>query len=204
MAWAWLSSIPAPINAMLPAPIDHLVGGDPNPYTFARNPLRRGHQWHQKFDWNALPYNVAAAFSGFLSVGRGGIQPYAVPIYGYRKKRGSKTGTVTLNGAHAAGAENLDITGGSGTFSVGDWFHIYSGTDPWAHVCFSAESGGVISINPPLRMDFAGGAPLHHIDEGYILDTMELPPAFDMPVIEVSSNPRYSRPFSVEFVTALP
>lgn len=178
-----------------------MVGQEPNPYTFARNPLRRAHQWHVVLEYNAMTYSHAAAFVGHLSRGHGGENTFQVPVFAYGAARGSKSGSVTLSGSHAAGLETATITGGTGTFATGDWFHLVHSGVHYAYVCEAAEAGGVVSINPPIRATLATGTALGLLSAGDVIDTMELPPDFDVPTVEAVAL--YGHPFTVEFLTAL-
>ena len=143
------------------------VIGDPNPYHGARNIMNRWHQWHVMMDWPAIRYNEALRAAAHFARSRGGVSIFKIPLFSYRAKRGTKTGTVTLNGAHTVGAVSLTITGGSGQLLAGDWISINQTTNvPRAYLVTSSETGGVIGIVPGLRAAEAGGGTVTHFATG--------------------------------------
>lgn len=129
---------------------------------------------------------------------------FQIPIFSYREKRGSKAGTVTMSGAHAAGATSLTVTGGTGTFSRGDWIQIArSATHPIAHVVTATEVAGVVPIYPGLRIAKSNGDTVRHLGDGTIHDTMELAGDPEFAMSMPSPAPGFFQPFALEFVTAL-
>lgn len=180
------------------------VVGEENPYHGAREVMVRWHQWHAFIQWNHTAYTDYLGMFGHFADSRGGLTLYQIPIFSYRTARGSKAGSVTLSGAHAAGLTSLTITGGSGSFLRGDWIQIGQATDvPRAYVITSSEAGGVIQIEPPLRAAEISGVNVHHLGTvAQILDTMELAdPDFAMSM--PAPSPGYFQPFALEFVSAL-
>ena len=168
--------------------------------------MHRWHQWHVYLQWNNTTADDYWGLFGHFNSSRGGQTLFQIPIFSYRDKRGTKSGTVNLSGAHAAGVTSLTITGGTGTFLRGDWvqFTVVSGV-PYAHVITSSESGGVITINPGLRAALSGSQVHHFGGGGFLYDTMELPAETDfaasMPSPQVDGG--YFQPFAIELVTAL-
>lgn len=188
------------------SPLDTVVGPT-SPYTGAREVMHRWHQWHVIITWNYLRHTDGHFLMSHLNRGRGGIVLYQVPLFNYRQLRGTKSGAVTLSGAHPAGATSIAITGGSGQLLSGDWIHINDGADtPQAYQVVSSESAGVIGIIPGLRVAHTSGQGVAHLQSvsgGYIKDTMELASDPGMPSMVPSPSPGYFAPFTVEFVTAL-
>lgn len=202
---AWPTTIRPEPHEFLIKPIETVVGPT-SPYTGAREVMHRYHQWHVLMTFNHTEYFDYWGLFATLNTSRGGRTIFQVPLFSYQTQRGSKTGSVTLNGAHAAGVTSLAITGGSGTLLRGDWIQILQATDvPRAYVITSSEAGGAIGINPGLRVAHSGGAAIHYlatVPDGFIKETMELAdPEFarSMP----SPSPGYFQPFAVEFVSAL-
>jgi hypothetical protein len=202
----WPGSAPMPVRQSVSPAWDSIR--PQSPFTGSVEPAIRFHQWRARCSWNALPIDGAQSLSSHFGKSRAGETVYKIPIMLGRRKRGSKTGSVTLSGSHAAGVRNLTITGGGGTFNGGDWIWINQTTNvPFAYLVTTAESGGVIGINPGLRgrTSYGGGTIVHHIgNDSEIYDTMEL--ASDAPefmTVEVGPTPYYTQPWEAEFVTAL-
>ena len=141
----------------------YVAVNDASPFTGSKSVMLRYQQWHVYLQWNNTTGNDYWGVFGHFAASDGGRVIFQIPIFGYRAKRGTKSGTVNLSGAHSAGATSLTITGGTGTFLRGDWvqFNQVSGV-PRAHVITSSESGGVILIRPGLRADaqWLAGTPL--------------------------------------------
>jgi len=180
--------------------------GPTSPSTGAREVMLRWHQWHMLMQFNHTDHDDHWGLFGTLATSDGGRVIFQVPIFSYRAMRGTKSGAVTLSGAHTVGATSLTITGGTGTLLRGDWIQIAQATDvPRAYVITSSETGGVIGIRPGLRVAHSGGAVVHHLQsvpDGFIKDTMELMDpefALSMP----SPMPGFFQPFALEFMTAL-
>jgi hypothetical protein len=180
------------------------VVGEQNPYHGAREVMLRWHQWHAFIQWNHTTYSDYLGMFGHFADSDGGIVIYQIPIFSYRTPRGSKAGSVTLSGAHAAGLTSLTITGGSGVLLRGDWIQIGEGSGvPRAYVITSSEAGGVIQISPALRGAETGGVNVHHLGTvTQILDSMELTDP-DFAASMPSPSPGYFQPFALEFVSAL-
>jgi hypothetical protein len=110
----------------------------------------------------------AGIYEAMLLQLRGGVNHLAVHDFVRAAPQGSMRGTMTLNGAHAAGVAALSVTAGAGqasrTLLAGDWLQLGTGlgTSQLVKVMAAATSdaGGVIAltIEPPLRIGFAGGA----------------------------------------------
>jgi hypothetical protein len=184
-------------------PRDFVIG-DQSPFTGSREVMHRYHQWHAILTWNHLKnFDYWRLFAHFCASDGGRIL-FQIPIFGYRAKVGTKTGTVNLSGAHSAGATSLTITGGSGQLLRGDWvqFNPFSGV-PYAHIVTSSESGGVIQIRPGLREALTGSQVHHFGGGGYLFDTMELPPDPSFASAMPSPLPGLFQPFTIELVTAL-
>jgi hypothetical protein len=205
-AIAWpTSGFPNPMSFRI-SPLERVVGSEENPYTGARTILHRWHKWHLLMRWNHTVYGDLLGLMGHFNQGRGGIGIFQVPLLFYRTQRGTRSGSVTLSGAHAAGATSLTLAGGSGTLLRGDWIQIFHSTDvPYAYNVVSSETAGVIKINPGLRLAHSGGTAVYHLASvagGTIKDTMELAdPEFaeSMP----APAPGQFQPFALELVTAL-
>lgn len=181
------------------------VVGEQNPYHGAREVMLRWHQWHAFIQWNHTTYSDYLGMFGHFADSSGGIVIYQIPIFSYRTQRGSKAGSVTLSGAHAAGLTSLTITGGSGVFLRGDWIQFdEGGTVPRAYVITSSETGGVIQISPPLRIGHSGGLAVKYLDGTItqIIDSMELADP-DFAASMPSPSPGFFQPFALEFMSAL-
>ena len=206
MAIAWPSSGIVEPHEFRISPLVATVGGEPNPYHGGRAPLERFHQWHVLITWNYTDQRDYIATFGHFAVYDGGENTFQIPLFHYRTMRGTKTGGVSLSGAHAAGVKSLSTSGGSGALQRGNWIQISSSTNvPRAYVVTAGEVSGVISIRPGLRVAHSSGAVVHHLQsspDGFIKDSMELAdPEFAMSM--PSPSPGYFQPFALEFTTAL-
>ena len=201
MALTWPTNFDNPPSFRV-SPIHEGVR-DQSPFTFAREVMPRVTLWHVEMEWLALPMDEYLAATAYFTRGDGGETLFQVPILASRVRRGSKSGTVTLNGAHGAGVSTLAITGGSGLFLQGDWFSIGTAANtPHAYLVVSSEAANAIQIKPGLRIAQSTGTQL--VISSPIFDTMELAtptPTFAM--IEVQPTPRYSHSLALEFVTAI-
>lgn len=116
----------------------------------------------------ALPLDEAARWESMLLQLRGGVNHLAAADPARKTPRGTMRGTLTLSGAHSAGAALITVTGGAGqaftTLLAGDWLQIGAGlgTSQLVKVMAAGEanSSGVIvlSVEPTLRVAFASGA----------------------------------------------
>jgi hypothetical protein len=110
----------------------------------------------------------AGQYEAMLLKLRGGVNHLALADPVRPAPQGTMRGTLTLNGAHSAGAVALSITGGAGqaatTLLPGDWLQLGSGigTSQLVKVVDggTANGSGVVAVNvePPLRVAFSGGA----------------------------------------------
>lgn len=202
MALAWPTNFPNALRFRVQPMWDSTIG-DQSPWTGSKEVLPKYGQWHVEMSWLSMPIDEYLAATAFFSRSRGGQNLYQVPILASRARRGNKSGSVTLSGAHAAGALNLTITGGSGTLLAGDWVSLNTAAaTPHAYLVVSSESGGIVGIEPGLRIALISGTAV--TVTGVVSDTMELAtPTPSFAEIEVQSPPVYSYPFAVEFVTAI-
>jgi hypothetical protein len=209
MAAAWPLTIPAParfsINPM------NVVVGTANPFSGAREIMPRYHRWHVYMEWNAVSLATQQAVMTHFTTYASGATPFSVPLFNYRAKIGTKSGTTTFNGNHAAGDTTIDLTGGTGLLAAGDWVQIAHGgaADPYAYLVVSPEASGNFVIMPALRDDKLNGDSIGKIGTGtanLIHDTMEFPEGFepDFGALEVATPvPLWGNSFALEFVTAL-
>lgn len=115
----------------------------------------------------ALQFAQAAQWEAVILQLRGGVNHLAVPDPVRQVPQGTMRGTLTLNGAHSAGAVALSVTGGAGqastTLKAGDWLQIGTGVGTSQLVKVMADTtangSGVIAltVEPPLRTAFSGG-----------------------------------------------
>lgn len=116
----------------------------------------------------ALTFAQAAQWESMLLQLRGGVNHLAMADPVRRVPRGTMRGTLTLNGSHSAGAVALSVTGGVGqagtTLLASDWLQLGSGlgTSQLVKVMADATANGsgviALTVEPPLRTAFAGGA----------------------------------------------
>lgn len=186
--------------------LDTVAIGEESPFTGAREVMLRWQVWRLEMRWIDQPYLDNLQLEAAFSRSDGGGIIFQVPIFRYPRMRGSKTGGVSLSGAHAAGATSLTITGGSGTLLQGDWVQILQATDvPRAYRVTSSESGGVIGIRPGLRVAHSSGAVVHHlasVPDGWIKDTMQLDTPDIGALVDVGNN-QTAGPLALEWSSAL-
>lgn len=115
----------------------------------------------------ALPLAQASQWDAMLLQLRGGINHLAFSDPVRKYPRGTMRGTLTLNGAHSAGAVSVSVTGGGGQASTtllsGDWLQIGTGlgTSQLVKVVADATANGsgviALTVEPPLRTAFSSG-----------------------------------------------
>lgn len=71
--------------------------------------------------------------------------------------RGTMTGSVTLSGAHAANTTTITVTGGTGSWAVGDWIQLGSTSSAKLHKITQVNSATSYEVFPLLRSAYAGG-----------------------------------------------
>ena len=74
--------------------------------------------------------------------------------------RGTMTGSVTLSGAHAANTTTITVTGGTGSWAVGDWIQLGATTSAKLHKITQVNSppnATSYEVFPLLRSAYAGG-----------------------------------------------
>ena len=93
---------------------------------------------------------------GFLLMAARGtfyFRDYANPT-----TRGTMTGAVTLNGAHVANTTTLTVTGGTGSWAVGDWIQLGSTTSAKLHKITQVNSSTSYEVFPLLRAAYSGAS----------------------------------------------
>jgi hypothetical protein len=70
--------------------------------------------------------------------------------------RGTMTGSVTLSGAHAANTTTITVTGGTGSWAVGDWIQLGATTSAKLHKITQVNSATSYEVFPLLRSAYAG------------------------------------------------
>jgi hypothetical protein len=109
----------------------------------------------------------AAQWESMLLQLRGGVNHLSAWDVVRTVPQGTMRGTLTLSGAHSAGAVSLSVTGGAGqantTMKASDWLQIGSGlgTSQLVKVMADATANGsgviALTIEPPLRTAFSSG-----------------------------------------------
>jgi hypothetical protein len=92
---------------------------------------------------------------GFLLMAARGtfyFRDYANPT-----TRGTMTGSVTLSGAHAANTTTITVTGGAGSWAVGDWIQLGATTSAKLHKITQVNSATSYEVFPLLRTAYSGG-----------------------------------------------
>ena len=117
---------------------------------------------------DAFTLAQAGAYEAVLLQLRGGVNHLSMYDPVRTAPAGTLRGTLTLNGAHSAGAVTLSITCGLGqagyTLKAGDWLQIGSGLGTSQLVKVMADAtangSGIIAptVEPPLRTAFSTGA----------------------------------------------
>lgn len=115
----------------------------------------------------AIAIEEASIWEAMLLQLRGGVNHLALHDRHRPAPLGTMRGTLTLSGAHSAGAVAVAVTGGAGqaskTLTIGDWLQIGAGIGTSQLVKLmanaTANGSGVISltVEPPLRIAFSGG-----------------------------------------------
>lgn len=116
----------------------------------------------------ALLLPQAAQWEAMLLQLRGGVNHLSVYDPVRQVPQGSMRGTLTLSGAHSAGAVALTVTGGAGqagtTMKTADWLQVGTGlgTSQLVKVMADATANGsgviALTVEPPLRTAFSSGA----------------------------------------------
>lgn len=115
----------------------------------------------------ALPVAQAAAWQVLLLQLRGKVNHLAAWCPGQQAPRGTLRGSIQILGTHAAGATTLSIGGtATGTLAAGDFLQVGTGLGTSQLVMVTADmatdgtGAGSVSIEPPLRQQYAGGTPV--------------------------------------------
>lgn len=106
----------------------------------------------------------AGLWEAMLSQLRGGVNVLAAWDVNKPAPLGTARGTPTLSAIAAAGATSISVTGFSanGTLLAGDWLQIGAGVGSSqlvkvvADVTLNGTGAGTVTIEPPLRQQFAG------------------------------------------------
>ncbi len=77
--------------------------------------------------------------------------------YANATTRGTMTGSVTLSGAHAANTTTITVTGGTGSWAVGDWIQLGATSSAKLHKITQVNSATSYEVFPLLRTAYAGG-----------------------------------------------
>ena len=117
---------------------------------------------------SALPLAQAAVWEALVLQLRGGVNHLSAWDVVRPQPLGTMRGTMTINGAHSAGATAVSVTAGAGqaskTLLAGDWLQLGSGlgTSQLVKVMAAATANGsgviALTVEPPLRIAFSGGA----------------------------------------------
>lgn len=115
----------------------------------------------------AIAIEEASIWEAMLLQLRGGVNHLALHDRHRPAPLGTMRGTMTLSGAHSAGAVAVTVTAGAGqasrTLLTGDWLQIGTGLGTSQLVKVMADAtangSGVISltVEPPLRTAFSSG-----------------------------------------------
>lgn len=133
-----------------------------SPYDGSEQWTPRYSQWRAVLEWATLTVPQMLAIKGFFMLGRGRQIELNIPNFTLSGKVGTKTGSVTVNGSHSAGATTLAITGGSGVFAAGDVIHLSYLTHDRLHQVVGGNGTTAVDIAPGLWWDQAGGSTVFH------------------------------------------
>ena len=158
--------------------------------------------------WNNLQNHDALNLEGHLGRFRGQFLAGKVPHEKYRVKRGTWSGSVSVNGAHTAGATTLAVSGGSGTPQRGDWIMIDKlGSSPRAYQLALVNSATSLVLSRPVVDNLTGGETVSHLGDGsttLIYDTMVMAQGQEIgPGLAFASpSPPLVSPRAVEFISS--
>jgi hypothetical protein len=104
-------------------------------------------QWSFRLAYTALKRATLAPLEAFLIAQRGQFSTFLFvpPVYG--NSSGTVSGSVTVNGAHAAGATSIAVTGLTGTLKAGDVVKFAGHTKVYM---LTADATTTMTIEPPL------------------------------------------------------
>jgi hypothetical protein len=118
---------------------------------------------------NGLQLANASIWEALLLQLRGGVNHMSAWDIARPLPRGSCRGTMTLNGAHSAGAVSLSIsvTGQTGlTLLMGDWLQVGTGlTGQLFKVMADATAGAstiVVTVEPPMRIGMSDATAVNY------------------------------------------
>lgn len=75
---------------------------------------------------------------------------------------GNVTGTLTVDSGAVANTTTLPITGGTGTFAVGDWLQVGTAANSRLHRVVKVNSSTSVDVFPRLRSAYAGGTTIDY------------------------------------------
>ncbi len=164
-------------------------------HSLKRQTRTRGSQrWSFTLSYPALRRATLAPLEAFLAAQRGQYSTFLFvpPIFG--SSSGTVSGSVTVNGAHAAGVSSIAITGLTGTLKAGDFVKF----DGHNKVYFlTADATSTLTIEPPLSDALTSGEAVTYTD-------VPVTCALASDTFGVTLNPgNLTEGFTVELVEAL-
>jgi hypothetical protein len=115
---------------------------------------RGSQQWSFKLAYAPLKRATLAPLEAFLIAQRGQYSTFSFvpPVYG--NSSGTVSGTVTVNGAHAAGATSVAISGLTGTLKGGDFIKFAGHSKVYM---LTADATATLTVEPPLSAALVTG-----------------------------------------------
>jgi len=139
-----------------------------SPYDGSDAFTRRYSEWRCVLQWAVTTQAQAMAIEGFFSQARSRVVELNIPNFRVTASVGNHSGTLTVNGAHAAGATTLAVTGGSGQIGVGTIICMANQTHDRLHVVIAASGSPTssLTIDPPLWWSRTGGEQVRYRGDG--------------------------------------
>lgn len=118
-----------------------------------------GERWEVDVSMPLMPRADGEAWVGFLTSLQGPLGSFYIGDPAHPSPRGTVAGSVVANGAQSAGAYTLAVSGGTGSFAIGDWLQItHSGIKRlYKALSVGSASGSTLDIWPSLRAAVSNG-----------------------------------------------
>lgn len=117
-----------------------------------------GERWELDISMPLMPRADGEAWVGFLTSLQGPLGSFYIGDPAHPSPRGTISGSVLVNGAHSAGSYTLALSGGSGSFAVGDWLQLtHSGIKRLYKALSTGGGGSSLDLWPSLRGSVSNG-----------------------------------------------
>jgi len=111
-----------------------------------------GQWWEVEFTIAPMARAKAAAWAGFFAALNGVQGTFYLGDSLGRVPTGTIAGTVTVGSGATAGSTTLPLSGGTGSFGVGDWLQVSTNL-----YCVTQVNAGSVDVFPKLRSSYSSG-----------------------------------------------